>query len=225
MRRRAEPRRAHFTGRRCLRSEQKHARAYAARSRTGARALDWQSADFAQRYPGAQIRPYEGRWPRIDVSAWIAPGATVVGDVEIGRDSSVWYGCVLRGDVHAIRVGARTNIQDLSVLHVTKDRFPCEVGDEVTVGHRAVVHGCRIGDGALVGIGAVALDGAQLGPLAWLAAGALLAPGAAIAARMLAVGTPAKPVRELREAELVEQRERTLEYVRTAGRHRASGAR
>jgi len=144
----------------------------------------------------------------------------VVGDVEIGRDSSVWYGCVLRADVNAIRLGARTNVQDLSVLHVTTDRFPCEVGDEVTIGHRAVVHGCSIGDGALVGIGSVVLDGAALGALAWLAAGALLAPGAAIAPRMLALGTPARPARALRDDELAEQRERTLEYVRTASRHR-----
>ncbi len=168
------------------------------------------------------IRPFAGRWPRIDPSAWIAPGAAVVGDVEIGRDSSVWYGCVLRGDVHSIRIGARTNIQDLSVLHVTKDRFACELGDEVTVGHRAVVHGCRVGDGALVGIGGVVLDGAQLGSFAWLGAGALLAPGAAIAPRMLALGSPAKTTRELREDELAAQRERTLEYVRTALRHRSS---
>jgi carbonic anhydrase/acetyltransferase-like protein (isoleucine patch superfamily) len=181
---------------------------------------EFQVADFARRYPDARILAYQGRWPRIDPSAWIAPGATVVGDVTIGRDSSVWYGCVLRGDVHAIRVGARTNLQDLSVLHVTKDRFPCEVGDEVTIGHRAVVHGCRVGDGALVGIGAIVLDGAEIGALAWVAAGALVAPGAAIAPRMLAVGSPAKAARELREDELGAQRERTLEYVRTAGRHR-----
>ncbi|HEY8122203.1 MAG TPA: gamma carbonic anhydrase family protein [Myxococcota bacterium] len=186
--------------------------------------MEWQAADFARRYPGARILPYQGRWPRVDPSAWVAPGATVVGDVEIGRESSVWYGCVLRGDVHEIRVGARTNLQDLCVLHVTKDRFPCVVGDEVTVGHRAVVHGCRVADGALVGIGAVVLDGAELGALAWLAAGALLAPGVAIAPRTLAVGAPAKPVRELRAEELAEQRERTLEYVRTAARHRASSA-
>jgi carbonic anhydrase/acetyltransferase-like protein (isoleucine patch superfamily) len=185
--------------------------------------MDWQAADFARRYPGARILPHQGRWPRIDVSAWVAPGAAVLGDVEIGRDSSIWYGCVLRGDVHAIRVGARTNIQDLCVVHVTKGRFPCEIGDEVTVGHRAVVHGCRVGAGALVGIGAVLLDGSALGPSAWLAAGALLAPGATVAPRTLAVGTPAKPARALRDDELAEQRERTLEYVRTAARHRASG--
>jgi carbonic anhydrase/acetyltransferase-like protein (isoleucine patch superfamily) len=184
--------------------------------------LDWQAADYARRYPGALVLPYQGRWPRIDPSAWIAPGASVVGDVEIGRDSSVWYGSVLRGDVHAIRVGARTNLQDGSVLHVTQGRFPCQVGDEVTIGHRAVVHGCRVGDGALVGIGAVVLDGAELGAEAWLAAGALLAPGASIPARQLGVGTPAKALRALRAEELADQRERTLEYVRTAARHRAS---
>jgi carbonic anhydrase/acetyltransferase-like protein (isoleucine patch superfamily) len=182
--------------------------------------MDWRSDDFARRYPGARILPYRGRWPRIDPSAWIAPGASVVGDVAIGRDSSVWYGCVLRGDVHAIRIGARSNVQDLSVLHVTKDRFPCEVGDEVTIGHRAVVHGCRVGHGALVGIGAIVLDGAELGAEAWIAAGGLLAPGAAIAPRTLALGSPAKPARPLREDELAAQRERTLEYVRTAARHR-----
>ncbi len=182
--------------------------------------MDSQAGDFERRYPGARVRAYQGRWPRIDASAWIAPGATVVGDVEIGPGSSVWYGCVLRGDVHAIRVGARTNIQDLSVLHVTKDRFPCEVGDEVTIGHRAVVHGCRVGDGALIGIGAVVLDGAEVGALAWIAAGALVAPGAAIPPRMLAVGSPAKVVRELRAEELAAQRERTLDYVNTARSHR-----
>ncbi len=182
--------------------------------------MEWQEADYAQRYPGAIVRPYQGRWPRIDPSAWVAPGAAVVGDVEIGPESSVFYGGVLRGDVHAIRLGARTNVQDQAVLHVTKDRFPCVVGDEVTIGHRAVVHGCRVANGALIGIGAVVLDGAEVEELAWLAAGALLAPGARVPARWLAVGIPAKPARELRADELAQQRERTLEYVRTAGRHR-----
>jgi len=102
------------------------------------------------------LLPYEDRRPVVHPSAWIAPGATLVGDVEIGADSSVWYGCVLRGDVHRIRVGARSNLQDGCVVHVTAGRFAAEIGDEVTVGHRAVVHGCRVGDGALIGIGAVA---------------------------------------------------------------------
>ena len=105
--------------------------------------------------PRAQILPFAGRVPRLAAGAWVAPGATVVGDVTLGEDSSVWYGCVLRGDVHRIRVGARSNLQDGTVVHVTRDRFPAEIGDEVTVGHRAVVHGCRVGEGALIGIAAV----------------------------------------------------------------------
>ena len=120
---------------------------------------------------GAIVRAFAGVWPRIHPDAWIAPGAVVVGDVEIGADSSLWYGSVLRGDVHGIRVGARSNLQDGCVLHVTRDRFACVLGDEVTVGHRAVVHGCRVGDGALIGIGAIVLDGAEVGAGALIGAG------------------------------------------------------
>jgi carbonic anhydrase/acetyltransferase-like protein (isoleucine patch superfamily) len=170
----------------------------------------------------AIVRAYGDAWPRIHPDAWIAPGAVVVGDVEIGPDSSVWYGAVVRGDVHAVRVGARTNLQDGCILHVTRDRFGCSVGDEVTVGHRAVVHGCRVGDGALIGIGAIVLDGATIGPGAWVAAGALVTPGASIPERTLALGVPARPVRALSAAELEEQRARTLAYVETARGHRAA---
>ncbi len=159
--------------------------------------------------------------PRIHPDAWIAPGAVVVGDVEIGPDSSVWYASVLRGDVHAVRVGARTNLQDGCVVHVTRDRFACVLGDEVTIGHRAVVHGCRIGDGALVGIGAIVLDGAIIGAGALIGAGAVVTPGTVIPERWLALGTPARPVRELSDEELAEQRARTLAYVDTARTHRA----
>lgn len=132
---------------------------------------------------------------------------------------------MLRGDVHEIRIGARTNIQDGSVLHVTAGRFGTRVGDEVTVGHRAVVHGCEVGDGALIGIGAIVLDGARVGARALVAAGAVVTPGADVAAGMLAVGIPARPVRSLGEAELAEQRERTLTYVQTARAHAASAGR
>jgi carbonic anhydrase/acetyltransferase-like protein (isoleucine patch superfamily) len=169
-----------------------------------------------------RIRPYEGSWPRIDPTAWIAPGATVVGDVAIGPGASVWYGCVLRGDVHRIRIGARTNVQDLSLLHVTRDRFPTEVGDEVTIGHRAVVHGCRVEGGALVGIGAVVLDGAVVGEEAWVGAGAVVTPGTRVAPRTLVLGAPARVARTLRAEELREQRARTLGYVETAQRHAAA---
>ena len=174
---------------------------------------------------GAIIRAYAGVWPRIHPDAWIAPGAVVVGDVEIGADSSLWYGSVLRGDVHSIRIGARSNLQDGCILHVTRDRFACLLGDEVTVGHRAVVHGCRVGDGALIGIGAIVLDGAEVGAGALIGAGAVVTPGAKIPERWMALGVPARPVRELTADEALEQRARTLAYVDTARRHRDSQAR
>lgn len=171
--------------------------------------------------PDALILPYRGRRPRLSESAWVAPGASVIGDVELGDEVSVWYGCVLRGDVHHIRIGARTNIQDLSVLHVTRDRFATEVGAEVTIGHRAVVHGCRVGDGALVGIGAVVLDGAVIGEEALVGAGAVVPPGAVVPDRTLVLGTPARPTRELSAEEIVEQRARTLTYVELSREHAA----
>lgn len=171
------------------------------------------------------MRAYRGVSPRIDPTAWIAPGAVVVGDVEIGRDSSIWYGTLLRGDVHAIRIGCRTNLQDGSIVHVTADRFPCVIGDEVTVGHRAVVHGCTVDAGAMIGIGAIVLDGARVEEEAWVAAGALVPPGAVVAARTLVQGVPAREARVLGTAERAAQRERTLRYVETARHHAAEDTR
>ncbi len=155
---------------------------------------------------------------------WVAPGAAVIGDVEIGADSSVFYGSVLRGDVERISIGERTNIQDQATLHVSADRFPAILGNEITVGHRAVVHGCRISEGALVGIGAIVLDGAEIGEDAWVAAGAVVTPGTRIEAGMLAVGIPARAVRRLAREEIAEQRARTLRYVETARLHAESEA-
>lgn len=149
----------------------------------------------------------------------------VVGDVEIGAESSIWYGTLLRGDVHGIRIGRRTNVQDGSVVHVTADRFPCVIGDEVTVGHRAVVHGCTVDDGAMIGIGAIVLDGARVEEEAWVAAGALVPPGAVVPARTLVQGVPARAARALEPAECAEQRERTLRYVETARHHAAEDRR
>jgi carbonic anhydrase/acetyltransferase-like protein (isoleucine patch superfamily) len=171
----------------------------------------------------AIVRSYEGRVPRIDSSAWLAPGCVVVGDVEIAAECSIWYGVVVRGDVHHIRIGARSNIQDQSVVHVTMGRFAALIGEEVTVGHRAVVHGCRVGDGALIGIGAVVLDGAEVGEGALVGAGAVVTPETIIPARTLALGIPARPVRELEDEERRLQRERTLAYVETARRHALAG--
>jgi carbonic anhydrase/acetyltransferase-like protein (isoleucine patch superfamily) len=149
----------------------------------------------------------------------VAPSAVVVGDVTIGPDSSVWYGSVVRGDVHEIRIGARTNLQDLCVLHVTRGRFATHVGDEVTVGHRAVVHGCTVEDGALIGIAAVVLDGARIGAEALVGAGALVPPGMEVPEGALVLGVPARVVRPLTSDERALQRQRALEYVETARGH------
>lgn len=166
-----------------------------------------------------RVLPFEDATPSVAPDAWIAPGAVVVGDVELGAGASIWYGCVLRGDVNTIRVGARSNVQDGAVLHVTRDRFETIVGEEVTIGHRAVVHGCRVGDGALIGIGAIVLDGAEVGEGALVGAGAVVTPGKTVPPRSLVIGTPARVVRTLEDAELERQRERALDYVKLARRH------
>ena len=180
------------------------------------------SINMSIRYPGAILRTFGDLSPRVDPSAWIGPGATVVGDVVIGADSSVFYGSVLRGDVHQIRIGARTNIQDQATLHVTEGRFPTLLEDDITVGHGAVVHGCCVASGALIGIGSVILDGAQIGENALVAAGAVVRPGQVVESRMLVAGIPAKPIRQLSDDEVELQRARTLRYVETARGHAAS---
>jgi carbonic anhydrase/acetyltransferase-like protein (isoleucine patch superfamily) len=148
----------------------------------------------------------------------------VVGDVEIGAESSVWYGSVLRGDVNAIRVGKRSNLQDQCVLHVTRDRFACHIGDDVTVGHHATVHGCVVEDGALIGIGAIVLDGARVGAGAMVGAGAVVSPGTQLAPGVLAVGVPARVVRSLTAEERERNLKITLGYVENARAHAASVA-
>ena len=154
----------------------------------------------------------------------MAPGVVVIGDVEIGAASSLWFGSVVRGDVHAIRIGARTNLQDHCVVHVTSGLHAAEIGDEVTVGHRAVVHGCTVRDGALVGIGAIVLDGADIGEEALVAAGALVGPGTRVPPRTLVRGVPARVARTLSAEEVQQQRARALEYVETS-RHYARRSR
>ncbi len=164
-----------------------------------------------------------GRVPRLADDCWVAPGCHLIGDVEVGPDASIWYGSVLRGDVERIVIGARSNVQDNSTLHVTRDLHPCLIGEAVTIGHRAVVHGCRVGDGALIGIGAIVLDGAEIGDEAWVGAGATVTPGAVIESGMLALGTPARAVRRLEPDEIRTQRARTLHYVELSREHLAAG--
>lgn len=150
------------------------------------------------------IRPYRGAMPRIASSAYIDPSAQVIGDVAIGERSSVWPNVSIRGDVNYIRIGEETSIQDNSVLHVDHDLYPCLVGARVTVGHRVVLHGCEVGDGALIGIGAVVLNGAKIGAGAIVAAGALVPEGMEVPAQTVAMGVPAKVRREV----TAEERER-----------------
>ncbi len=143
------------------------------------------------------IRPYRGKQPQIAESAYIDPSAVIIGDVVIGEDSSVWPCSVVRGDVHYIRIGARTNIQDGSVLHVMRDEYPLILGDDVTIGHSVTLHGCTIESRCLVGMGAVILNGVTIGAGSIVAAGTLLTERTAIPAGSLVMGSPGKVKRML----------------------------
>jgi carbonic anhydrase/acetyltransferase-like protein (isoleucine patch superfamily) len=143
------------------------------------------------------IITYKGITPTIDPSVFIADGVHIIGDVVIGKDSSVWFNTVIRGDVNFIRIGERTNIQDNTVIHVTNKRFPTHIGSNVTVGHSAVIHACTINDYSLIGMGAVVLDDAKIGPYSLIAAGAVVTMGMSVPEGMLVAGVPARIVRPL----------------------------
>jgi len=171
---------------------------------------------------------FGGKAPRVDPAAFVAPGARLIGDIEIGPGSSIWYNVVLRGDMNRIRIGARTNIQDGSVLHVDPPRpgheagFPTLIGDEVLIGHLAMVHGCVLRDRAFVGLGAIVMDGCEIESDAMLAAGALLTQGKRVPAGQLWAGRPAKYVRDLGEADLLSMRAGVAHYAALAKRHAAA---
>ncbi len=166
---------------------------------------------------------YGGKAPRVAASAFLAEGSVVVGDVEIGDGSSIWFGTVVRGDVNHVRIGARTNVQDLSVVHVTSRTHPTVIGDDVTVGHGAVLHGCTVHDRCLVGIGAIVLDGAVVGPDAMIGAGALVPPGMVVPPGKLVLGSPAKVKRDLTPDEISSLRTSAANYVGYAANHRGEG--
>jgi carbonic anhydrase/acetyltransferase-like protein (isoleucine patch superfamily) len=171
----------------------------------------------------ALVRPFAGKSPRLHESVFAVEGAVVVGDVEIGADSSLWFGVVVRADVNSIRIGARTNVQDHSVVHVTGGTHPTVVGDDVTVGHRVTLHGCTVRDRCLVGIGAIVLDGATIGEESMVGAGALVAPGFVVPPRTLVLGAPARVVRELRASEIEGLARSAERYVENAQRYVAEG--
>lgn len=157
--------------------------------------------------------------PSIDGSVFRAPGSVVVGDVQIGPESSVWYNVVVRADVSPVRIGSRTNIQDGSILHADPG-FPCIIGDDVTVGHKAIVHGARVGNGALIGMGAILLNGAEIGEEAIVAAGAVVTEGTVVAPGTLVAGIPAKEKRQLDDDARKMGRRGAEGYVRNAQRHK-----
>ena len=160
-----------------------------------------------------KIYPYQGMTPKIDESVFLAPGVKIIGDVEIGKDSSVWYNSVIRGDVHYIKIGEMTNIQDLSMLHVTNGKYPLNIGNGVTIGHSVKLHGCTIEDYSLIGIGAIILDGAVIEQNSIVAAGAVVRPNTVVKSGKLYAGVPAKEIRDLTESEL-------LEFENSAKRYR-----
>ncbi|MGH2616633.1 MAG: gamma carbonic anhydrase family protein [Thermomicrobiales bacterium] len=167
------------------------------------------------------ILPFDGVYPRIAERVYLAPGSMVIGDVEIGEESSVWYNAVIRGDVAPIRIGARSNVQDNAVLHLDTGT-PCIVGDEVTIGHSAVVHGTTVGDGVTIGMGAVVLSRSTIGVEAIVAAGALVPEDAIVASGALVMGVPAREKRLLSAEERAASRENALRYVRNAAKHHAA---
>lgn len=159
------------------------------------------------------IKSFQNLAPKIHETAFVADDAIVIGDVEIGADSSVWFGSILRGDVNHIRIGARTNIQDGSIIHVSRSAHATVLEDEVTLGHRVTLHGCHIETGCLIGIGAIILDGVRVGANSLVAAGSLLTPNAQIPPRVLVLGSPARIKRELSEDEVKDLEKFWRNYV------------
>lgn len=168
------------------------------------------------------LRSFRGKAPSVPASAFVDASAQVIGEVSLGEDASVWFNCVLRGDVNPIRIGARTNIQDLSLIHVLSNKFGTTVGEDVTVGHHVVLHGCTVGNRVLVGMGAILLDGVEVGDDCIIAAGALLTPGTKIPPGSLVLGSPAKVKRPLTDGERTHLVESARNYVGYAREHKAA---
>ncbi len=169
------------------------------------------------------VHPFNGIMPKIDPTAWIAPGAQVQGDVEVGADSSIWFNTVARGDVMPIRIGARSNIQDGSIVHVTTGLAATNIGDDVLVGHMAIIHGCTLMDRSFVGLGAIVMDHCVIEPEGMVGAGALLSPGKRVKPRELWLGRPARFVRLLTDEEVARNAMGARGYVELARMNRLAG--
>ena len=166
---------------------------------------------------------FEDKMPSLGEGVFIAPGSDILGDVRIGDDASIWYRCVLRGDIHSIEIGARSNLQDGVIVHVEHGLFPTILEEDSSVGHGAILHGCTLRRGCLVGMGATILNGAEIGEGALVAAGALVREGFKVPAGMLAAGVPAVIRRELSEEEILRVRETAAHYVHYKDRYLQAG--
>jgi carbonic anhydrase/acetyltransferase-like protein (isoleucine patch superfamily) len=184
-----------------------------------AAALDARLAEWRQQFPRALIERYLALMPSLGERVVVCPGATLVGNVRLGDDVSIWFGAVLRGDLAPVTVGKGSNVQDNSVLHVG-DHSPCTVGQEVVVGHRAMLHGCRVEDGCLIGMMATLLDDVVVGEGSLVGAAALITPGTVIPPRSLVLGAPAKVVRKLDDEAFAYHRALAGKYVRLKENYR-----
>jgi carbonic anhydrase/acetyltransferase-like protein (isoleucine patch superfamily) len=167
-----------------------------------------------------QLWPYRGIRPTLHDSVFIAPGTHVIGDVHIAEGSSLWFNCVARGDVNSIRIGARTNIQDGSIVHVSGGRFATSIGNDVLIGHQCIIHGCRLEDESFIGMGATVMDGCVIESRAMLGAGSLLAPGKVVKSGQLWIGRPARYVRDLTAEEITSNVAAAGHYAKLAQEYR-----
>jgi carbonic anhydrase/acetyltransferase-like protein (isoleucine patch superfamily) len=169
------------------------------------------------------IAAFGERAPLVDPTAVVFEGATVVGRVILGAESSIWFGAIVRGDVDDVTIGARSNVQDRAVIHVTTKKFSTTIGNEVTIGHGAILHGCTVHDRVLIGIGAIVLDGAEVEPDCMIGAGALVTPGTKIPSGHLAVGSPARVKRPLEPGEIEHLKRSAANYVMLSAHYRKLG--
>jgi len=156
---------------------------------------------------------FQNIFPEIDDTSFIAPSAEIIGDVKIGKNCSIWFQCLIRGDVNYIRIGDNCNIQDMSLIHVARDQFPVNIGNNVSLGHRVTIHGATLKDFSFVGMGATVMDDVELGEYSFVAAGSLVTPGKKIPSGMLVMGSPAKIIREInsKEREIIERTARNYQ--------------
>jgi len=168
----------------------------------------------------ALIRPHHGVLPTLADDAFIAETAVIIGDVVVGQGASIWYGCVLRGDGHYIRVGDGTNVQDGTIVHIATDRFPCLIGSGVTIGHASIIHACTLEDDSFVGMGATVMDGAVVERHAMVAAGALVTPGKVVRGGELWAGSPARRMRDLTSEDIENIHTSAIHYGELARSYR-----